>query len=462
MAGREIHNTIDCKERLLLMGIGKDEYGGYKQDLLENDLGETEIDFYICVKCIGLMRNACLVNGPDPILVCEVCKKGGDFIPMVKARKNIPKLRVRCPLMKRGCVWKGSLGEIDAHLDECAEFILNCSNVCGVLLKRSELLNHYENECLLRIVECKHCSATIQYKVLENHNKICLEFPLVCPNECLKSVIRKELKSHIEKECPNTLIACPYKEMGCEVLIKRSELPKHEKPFESKHFDETKVFYLNKVKKIESIVQEREDEIKRLTAKVRNMEKECHQSKISKSPVLPALTSPSIEVDVLTERTKFLNYFYPIKESAIKSKHNSESITYETRNAAVAAERQKREKQSDYCKDNITNKMLIIGLYNLGSTDYFNSVLQNLLYLRPFKEQLLHTMTRTEYKLVPEKQPDLRTLKFTYSGQKAEPGILTKQSLSLNQRRNLMTGKQKLSHQRPCIIKSRENIKSFL
>ena len=142
MARREIYNTIDCKERLLLIGIGKDEYGGYKQDLLENDLGETEMDFYICVKCIGLMRNACLVNGPDPILVCEVCMKGEDLIPMTKQRNNIPKLRAKCPLMKRGCVWKGSLGEIDVHLDECAEFILNCSNVCGVLLKRSELQNH--------------------------------------------------------------------------------------------------------------------------------------------------------------------------------------------------------------------------------------------------------------------------------------------------------------------------------
>ena len=300
MAGREVYNTIDCKELLLLIEVGKDQYGGYKQDLLENELDEMGTDFYVCSKCNGVMRNACLVNGPDQKLVCEVCKIGQDSIPMAKARKNIPKLKAKCPLTKRGCVWKGILGEIDAHLDGCAEFILNCSNKCGVLLKRSELQNHCENECQLRIVKCEYCGATIQYKVLENHNRICLEFPLVCPNECLKSCIRKELKLHIEKECPNTLVACPYKEMGCEVLSKRSELPKHEKTFESKHFDETKVFYLNKVRKMESIIQNQKDEIDQLTAK------ECQRSKTSKSPVL-ALTTPTEPIKVNSGPNEVVN-----------------------------------------------------------------------------------------------------------------------------------------------------------
>ena len=83
------------------------------------------------------------------------------------------------------------------------------------------------------------------------------------------------------------------------------------------------------------------------------------------------------------------------------------------------------------CEKRIKSVPRILGLSNLGSTCYFNSTLQNLLYLRPFREQLLHTMTRTEYKLVPKKQPDLETLKFSYSGKKAEPGILTKELFHL-------------------------------
>ena len=215
-----------------------------------------------------------------------------------------------------------------------------------------------QNECQLRIVECKYCSATIHYTLLKYHNKICPEFRLVCPNECLKSLFRKELKSHIEKECPNTLIACPYKEMGCEALIKRSELSEHEKPFESKRFDKTEEFYLEKVKKLESIIQEKEDEIKRLTA-----------------------------------------------------------------------ENQKRQKQPK------TNNISVIGLSNLGNTCYLNSVLQNLLYLRPFRELLSYTMTRIKYKLVPKKHPELETIEFA-SDKKAEPGQLTKELFNLIQETN--------------------------
>ena len=173
MTGREVCNTIDSKERLLLIEIEKDQYGGYKQDLLENDLDEMRIGICVCSKCNGVMRNACLVNGPDQKLVCEVCKMGEDSIPMIRERKNISELRAKCPLLNRGCVWKGILGEIDAHLDGCTEFILNCSNKCGILLKRPELQNHCENECQLRIVKCEYCEATIQYKVVENHNRIC-------------------------------------------------------------------------------------------------------------------------------------------------------------------------------------------------------------------------------------------------------------------------------------------------
>ena len=76
--------------------------------------------------------------------------------------------------------------------------------------------------------------------------------------------------------------------------------------------------------------------------------------------------------------------------------------------------------------------MHVIGLSNLGNNDYFNSVLQNLLYLRPFRELLTYTITRTKYKLVPKKHPELETIEFA-SDKKAEPGQLTKELFNLIQ-----------------------------
>ena len=68
----------------------------------------------------------------------------------------------------------------------------------------------------------------------------------------------------------------------------------------------------------------------------------------------------------------------------------------------------------------------VIGLSNLGNTCYFNSALQNLLYLAPFKEQLFSTLHRTEYSLVPKKHPDLDPITFQYTNNgAAEPGDLT-------------------------------------
>ena len=213
MAYRKTYNTVDCKQQLLLIEVKEGKYGGYRQDLLVNSLIDVETDFYICTKCNGVMRNACQI-GDEQNPFCEICvEEGKQSQPMVKSRENISGLRTKCPLTSRGCEWEGSLGEIDSHLDECPELIINCSNMCGIILKEFEQINHYEKECPNRIVSCGYCEATIRHKELENHDKICLESPIICPNQCLKSLVRKEMELHVEKECPNTLIACPYKEM---------------------------------------------------------------------------------------------------------------------------------------------------------------------------------------------------------------------------------------------------------
>ena len=133
---------------------------------------------------------------------------------------------------------------------------------------------------------------------------------------------------------------------------------------------------------------------------------------------------------VVKKISAFFNYFNPVKKFGEKRKHNSESITHETKDAA--AESQKRQKHSDDCKNNRTKSMRVIGLSNLGNTCYFNSVLQNLLYLRPFRELLSYTMTRTKYKLVPKKHPELETIEFV-SDKKAEPGQLTQELFNLKQ-----------------------------
>ena len=224
MASAKTYNEVDCKQQLLYIEIEKGEYGGYRQDLLANSLSEVEIDFYICTKCNGLLRNACMV-GIDQSLACETCVVEGEaFQPMVKSRKKIPELGAKCPLSSRKCVWKGIIGEVEAHLDECTELVVNCFNKCSVILKRSELMNHCGNECLNRKVNCMHCKIIFQYKEIDNHLTTCPELPLLCINECMETFLRKEMNSHIEKDCPNTIVNCMN---GCGLTMKRRKVSIH-------------------------------------------------------------------------------------------------------------------------------------------------------------------------------------------------------------------------------------------
>ena len=225
MASIKTYNATESIEQLLFIKIKQGEFGGYKQDWLINNLSELEIEFYICMRCNGVMRSACQI-GEEQMLVCEACAPlDHKPQPLAKSRKKIFELRAKCPLEGRGCEWNGTIAEIYAHLySECSELIMRCVKRCGVIMGRAKLSNHYINECQNRIISCEHCRIKIQYKMLENHYSTCIELPLLCPNECLRNLIRNEIESHIQNECPNTLFNCENK---CGLKIKRSGKQNH-------------------------------------------------------------------------------------------------------------------------------------------------------------------------------------------------------------------------------------------
>ena len=227
MATGKTYNSIDSKEQLILVQTGKGKFGGYKQELLVNTMNEVEIEFYVCTPCKGVMRNACQV-GEEQIPNCETCVgKKVRSQPMMKARQKIPQLKANCPLTIKGCQWNATLSEVETHLDVCQEFLVKCNYDCGVILKRCELNNHCSNECLNREVSCEHCLNKIVYRDLNRHYEECLEFPLLCPNSCGANLRRKQTYSHIETDCPNTIVKCLHDRFGCKEVIKRCELNNH-------------------------------------------------------------------------------------------------------------------------------------------------------------------------------------------------------------------------------------------
>ena len=251
MATGKTYNSIDSKEQLILVQTGKVKFGGYKQDLLVNTLNELEIEIYVCTQCKGVMRNACQV-GEEQIPHCETCVgKNVRSQPMMKARQKIPQLKANCPLSTGGCKWNATLSEVDTHLDVCQEFLVKCDYDCGVILKRCELNNHCSSECLNREVSCEHCLNKTVYRDLNRHYEECLEFPLLCPNNCGANLRRKQRDSHIETDCPNTIVRCRYERFGCKEVIKRCEMEEHNKTNEIKHLEMTTFFAVAKIEQSE-------------------------------------------------------------------------------------------------------------------------------------------------------------------------------------------------------------------
>ena len=81
---------------------------------------------------------------------------------------------------------------------------------------------------MYRQFTCLHCGHVGRYTdVISSHYQTCLEYPIVCPNNCTKTKLRRnQLQKHLDV-CPNVLVACPFSQVGCKTIIKRVNEKKH-------------------------------------------------------------------------------------------------------------------------------------------------------------------------------------------------------------------------------------------
>ena len=270
---RKSYNNADSIEQLMLVEIKNSKFGGYKQDLLNDNLDPLATKFILCHACSGLSREACSV-GEEQNIMCTTCvPDGATHIPMKQARESVPNIPVKCALVNRGCIWKGNIGNVVTHLDECEYFVVSCPNSCQMILQRLELADHLKSDCTHRDVTCEHCTGTVQFKDLTKHYEECLEFPLVCPNACGSTFKRKELQGHINTDCPNTVIACGYKLFGCYLKLKRCELPDHNNDNILVHLEFMKEYVKNETE-TKSKFKELEKEHKNLEKDYKKLEKD--------------------------------------------------------------------------------------------------------------------------------------------------------------------------------------------
>jgi len=179
--------------------------------------------------------NSCINRVKQTKNECPLCKtrpiKG---VLDKQFKQSINGASVYCSLRSAGCKWTGRYDALSNHLSEgqqngpCKHVPLNCPHQkCGIRLARSQIKNHVKN-CKYRPFTCPHCGHKGLYiEVVETHYQNCTQYPVACPNKCSAKIKPAELRYHVDIACPNTMVCCPFLDLGCKAKTKRSELKKH-------------------------------------------------------------------------------------------------------------------------------------------------------------------------------------------------------------------------------------------
>ncbi|KAI6646813.1 Ankyrin, TRAF-type zinc finger protein [Oopsacas minuta] len=213
--------------------------------------------------------------------VVEKCKLGcGKIVPhdelnmhvnekclqrMITSPGKCPKVRLKCV---KGCDTTLDREKMAHHLEkDCGRVIENCKLGCGKKLPRDELNMHVNEKCLERIIPCGYCHIDFKAYNKSYHNKKCKKMPISCELGCGILVCREDMARHIEEECVEKKVECPFIQYKCEVgLIKRKELNQH---LEEKRTEHTEL----KLSAMEEIVVQQSEMINKKNERINTQDK---------------------------------------------------------------------------------------------------------------------------------------------------------------------------------------------
>jgi len=189
----------------------------------------TKCGHKFCIQCLNAYFSRLERDGQP--LICPVDRnnllRDKDIFPDKAAERKILSFVIKCP--SEGCQWTGELRSKDNHLASCPFKVVQCTNVnCHVRLLRKTLQKHVTKTCEWRILHCDHCNVSHPACKKEVHQRECTRFPLNCPQNCeARDIAREEIPSHVEKDCPLTIVACPHAQIGCTAKVQRRMVEFH-------------------------------------------------------------------------------------------------------------------------------------------------------------------------------------------------------------------------------------------
>ena len=178
-----------------------------------------------CTVCLNNWFRSSLLKNKT----CPHCRSQNlNYIRDLSVKRKIASLNIYCPNRSAGCISTFIYGELNSHLGTCSFVTVTCTNTCGKSLLRKNLQTHCQQECPRRTVKCQHCGTNgIHMFITTGHLDTCPDVPLECPRQCGDADIkRKKLESH-KQICPLEPVQCPFFEVGCMEDILRKDLKEH-------------------------------------------------------------------------------------------------------------------------------------------------------------------------------------------------------------------------------------------
>ena len=194
--------------------------------------------YRFCGGCLEAIQNTRASLG------CPLCKQSFSATPDEGLERKLNAERVSCSFRKSGCPWIGELSRFESHLNSspssisrlghnllegCSFFELVCPRCQDEPIQRQKMKNHIEDECPKREVVCLFCKIhrSSYEDMLQIHYERCPSLPVKCPRGCSAELIRGNVASHMDNECPNNPQPCPFSIVGCPRTFTQSQMTSH-------------------------------------------------------------------------------------------------------------------------------------------------------------------------------------------------------------------------------------------
>ena len=155
------------------------------------------------------------------------------------------------------------------HLkQECGLVVETCKLGCGVELTRDELKIHVTDTCVQREIPCKHCGVNFKFCDMTNHLVVCPKMKVSCELGCGVIMCREDMTQHLEADCPEKELECPFAKYKCEMrLIKRKDM--------SKHLEEKRIEHLElKLMEESEIIAKQSEMIETMSQEIKSLKRE--------------------------------------------------------------------------------------------------------------------------------------------------------------------------------------------